>query len=253
MLFDTHAHYNDRRFNGDREELFASLAGAGVGLVLNPGCDRETSEIAVGYAETHPFIYAAAGYHPSDAKGVSEADFEATRALLRHPKVRAVGEIGLDYYRNVLPRDEQREVFCRQMTWARESGLPAIVHCRDAHGDCLEIVDEFPDVKGVFHCFSGSAEYAEELTRRGWYVSFTGSVTFANAAKLPEAARRIPADRYMIETDAPYLAPEPCRGKRNSSLYLVHIAERLAAIRGVSFETVARETTKNGKRLFGIE
>lgn len=253
-LFDTHAHYNDGRFDSDRDALCRSLVYEGVELVVNPGCDLESSRAAVGYAAKYPHFYAAVGVHPSDIAGVSEADYAEIERLARTAgKVVAIGEIGLDYYWHKDNKEEQKAFFRRQMALARELNLPVIVHDREAHGDCIEVVDEFPEVHGVFHCFSGSAEYARELVRRGWYVSFTGSATFKNAHKLREAVIAVPDDRIMIETDAPYMAPEPVRGRRNSSLYLHHICERLAEERCVDAEEFARQTFENGKRFFGIE
>ena len=254
MLFDTHAHYNDSRFDSDRDALIRSLRYENVGLVVNPGCDLESSLAAVEYARTYPHFYAAVGVHPSDIDKVDDAAFEKIADLARtEKKVVAIGEIGLDYYWHKDNKEEQKAFFRRQMALARELDLPVIVHDREAHGDCLDIVDEFPQVKGVFHCFSGSAEYAKELVRRGWYISFTGSATFKNAHKLREAVIVVPDDRIMIETDSPYMAPEPVRGRRNSSLYLTHICRRLAEERCISYEEFERQTTENGKRFFGIE
>jgi TatD DNase family protein len=253
MYFDTHAHYDDPRFDADREETLAAVREAGVELVLVPGCDPASSRAATALAETHSWIYAAAGIHPQEAASVREEDYDAIRALLRHPRVRAVGEIGLDYYYDdAAPREVQREVFRRQLALAKETGLPAIVHDREAHGDCLTLIDEYPEVRGVFHCFSGSAEYARELVRRGWYISFTGSVTFKNARGLLLAAQAVPNDRIMIETDSPYLAPEPYRGRRNDSRGLRRICAVLAELRGMTPEALAELTLENGKRFFGI-
>lgn len=253
-LFDTHAHYDDARFDFDRDALIRSLPYEGVGLVVNPGCNLESSRAAVAFARTYPHFYAAVGVHPSDIKETDDAAFEEIASLAQSEKeVVAIGEIGLDYYWDRDNKEEQKAFFRRQMALARELGLPVIVHDREAHGDALEIVDEFPDVKGVFHCFSGSAEYARELVRRGWYISFTGSATFKNAHKLREAVVAVPDDRIMIETDSPYMSPEPVRGRRNSSLYLHHICRRLAEERCVDEEVFARQTFENGKRFFGIE
>ncbi len=253
-LFDTHAHYDDARFDSDRDALIRSLPYEGVALVVNPGCNLKSSRAAVGFARTYPHFYAAVGVHPSDIKETDDDAFEEIARLARsEEKVVAIGEIGLDYYWDKDNKEEQKAFFRLQMALARELGLPVIVHDREAHGDALEIVDEFPDVKGVFHCFSGSAEYARELVRRGWYVSFTGSATFKNAHKLREAVIAVPDDRIMIETDSPYMAPEPVRGRRNSSLYLHHICRRLAEERCVGEEAFARQTFENGKRFFGIE
>ncbi len=252
-LFDTHAHYDDGRFDGDRDALIRSLPYEGVKLVVNPACELKSSRAAVGFSEKYPHFYAAVGFHPSDIEGADDAAFAEIETLARRPKVVAIGEIGLDYYWDKEHKEAQKAVFRRQMALAQKLGLPVIVHDREAHGDCLEIVDEFPEVRGVFHCFSGSAEFARDLLRRGWYVSFTGSATFKTAHKLREAVRAVPDDRIMIETDSPYLAPEPVRGRRNSSLYLHYICERLAAERGTSPEEFAALCYRNGCRFFGIE
>lgn len=252
-LFDTHAHYDDSRFSSDRDALIRSLRYEGVELVVNPACELESSRAAVGFSEKYPHFYAAVGVHPSNIDEVDEAGFAEIEALAHAPKVVAIGEIGLDYYWQKDNKDAQKVVFRRQMALAEKLGLPVIVHDREAHGDCLEIVDEFPNVRGVFHCFSGSAEFAKDLVRRGWYISFTGSATFKTAHKLREAVVAVPDDRIMIETDSPYLAPEPVRGRRNSSLYLHHICERLAEERCVGAEAFAEQTFRNGLRFFGID
>lgn len=252
-LFDTHAHYDDSRFSSDRDALIRSLRYEGVELVVNPACDLESSRAAVGFSEKYPHFYAAVGFHPSDIDGATDDAFAEIETLASRKKVVAIGEIGLDCYWQKDNKDAQKAVFRRQMALAEKLGLPVIVHDREAHGDCLEIVDEFPSVRGVFHCFSGSAEFARDLVRRGWYISFTGSATFKTAHKLREAVVAVPDDRIMIETDSPYLAPEPVRGRRNSSLYLHHICERLAEERCVSAEAFAEQTFRNGLRFFGID
>ena len=252
-LFDTHAHYDSGAFNADRLEVLASMPEKGVELILNPGCDLASSQTAVELAERFPFVYAAVGVHPSDCEGFSGETADTLKALAAHPKVRAVGEIGLDYHwEENPPRDLQREVFRAQMALAEELDLPVIVHDRDAHRDSLEIVRAFPGVRGVFHCFSGSAEMARELVERGWMISFTGVLTYSNARRAVEAAAAVPLDRLMIETDSPYMAPVPYRGKRNHSGYVRYVCERLAELKGVSFEECARITMENGKRFFGI-
>ncbi|MDE7034697.1 MAG: TatD family hydrolase [Eubacteriales bacterium] len=258
MLFDTHAHYDDSRFDGDRDELLRSLPGEGVGLVLNPGCDLASSRKAVAYADTYPHVYAAAGIHPENIEGVPdeqvEEELREIKALAAHPKVRAVGEIGLDYYwcKEPAERKRQQELFRAQMRMAGRLGLPVIVHDRDAHLDCLTIAEQYPKVYGVFHCYAGSAETAQRLMELGYYLSFTGVLTFKNAKKAAEVVRRVPLERLMVETDAPYMAPEPFRGKRNSSLYVYRMVEAIAEIKGLPAEEVARATTENGKKLFGI-
>lgn len=253
LLFDTHAHYDAQQFDGDREAVLASLPERGVALAVNPGCDLASSRTAVELARAWPFLYAAVGCHPENCAPYSPADLDALRILAREPKVVAVGEIGLDYYwEENPPKEHQQRVFRDQMALARELGLPVIVHDREAHGDSLAIVKEFPQVRGVFHCFSGSAEMARELVRLGWMVSFTGVLTYSNARRAIEAARAVPLERIMIETDSPYMAPAPHRGERNDSGYVLHVCEKLAEIKGISPEECARITLENGKRFYGI-
>ena len=258
MLFDTHAHYDDARFDADRDELLRSMTGNGVGLILNPGCDVETSRKAVSYAQTYPHVYAAVGYHPENIEGMSDEAVAdglcEIEAMAADPRVRAIGEIGLDYYwvKDAAERKRQQEVFRAQMRMAGRLGLPVIVHDREAHLDCLTIAEQYPNIHGVFHCYSGSAEFAQRLLDLGWYISFTGVITFKNAKKALDVIRMMPMDRIMVETDAPYMAPEPYRGKRNSSLYVHRMAETIAEVKGLPVEEVVRMTTENGKRLFGI-
>jgi len=253
MYFDTHAHYDDERFDPDRHELLAHFPEMGVELVLNPGCDAETSRKAVEYAHAYPHVYAAVGWHPHEADSYSDDSSALIRSWCADPKVRAIGEIGLDYYYDFSDRESQRAAFRAQMDVARELGMPVIIHDRDAHGECMEIIREYPDVKGVFHCYSGSAEMARQLIDMGWYLSFTGAITFKNARKALETIEICPMDRIMIETDSPYLTPVPHRGKRNDSRELVYVVEKIAEVKGVSVEEVARITMENGKRFFGIE
>ena len=254
MLFDTHAHLNDPAFDPDREELMASFADAGVGLVMNAGCSLESSRDIVQMAEKYPWLYASVGSHPDSADEVDEAVLEEYRKLCKQSnKVKAIGEIGLDYYYEDIPREIQQRAFRMQMALAQELELPVIVHERDAHNDGLAIVKEFPTVKGVFHCYSGSAEMARQLVELGWYIGFTGVLTFKNARKAVETAASIPLERIVLETDGPFMAPEPFRGKRNHPGYLYRMAEKLAEIRGVSVEEIRRITTENGKRLYRID
>ena len=253
MLFDTHAHLDDRAFDEDREELLASLPAQGLELVMNPGCSLESSRNTVKLAAACDYIYAAVGSHPDVADEVNEDVLEEYRTLCKqNPKVKAIGEIGLDYYYEDIPREVQLKAFRMQMELARELNLPVIVHERDAHEDGMKVVREFPDVKGVFHCYSGSAEMARQLVNEGWYIGFTGVLTFKNARKAVEVAAAIPLDRIVLETDCPYMAPVPFRGKRNDPGKLCHMAEKLAQIRGVSVEEIHRITTENGKRLYRI-
>ena len=252
-LFDTHAHYDDTQFDPDREALLSALPESGVGLVVNPGCDIPTSRQAVALAEQYPHIYAAVGYHPENCGPYVPEELDVLRELARHAKVVAIGEIGLDYYwEENPPRDFQQQVFRAQLQLAQELDLPVIVHDREAHGDSLAIIKEFPAVRGVFHCFSGSAEMAKELVRLGWMISFTGVLTYKNARKALEAAAAVPLDRLMIETDSPYMAPVPRRGQRNDSRNVSFICEKLAQVKGISPEACRRVTWENGKRFFRI-
>ena len=253
MLFDTHAHMDDRAFDTDREELLSALPGQGLALVMNPGCSLQSSRNAVRLAKEYDYIYAAVGSHPDAADEVDEAVLEECRELCkRNPKVKAIGEIGLDYHYEDIPRDIQLKAFRAQMELARELGLPVIVHERDAHEDGMAVVRDFPEVTGVFHCYSGSAEMARQLVDRGWYIGFTGVLTFKNARKAIEVASSIPLERIVLETDCPYMAPEPFRGRRNDPGKLYRMAEKLAEIRGLSVEEVQAITVENGKRLYRI-
>ena len=254
MLFDTHAHYDSRQFDADRDQVLSALPGQGVGLVVNPGCDLDSSRRAIGIAERYPFVYAAVGVHPEDCAGWQDTDVDELRSLAAHPKVVAVGEIGLDYYwKENPPREFQQRVFRAQLALARELDLPVIVHDREAHRDCLSIIREFPQVRGVFHCFSGSAEMAKELVGLGWMISFTGALTYKNARKAVEAAQAVPLDRIMIETDSPYMAPVPCRGERCHSGLARHTCQRLAELRGISLEECARITFENGTEFYQLQ
>ena len=253
MLFDTHAHMDDRAFDADREELLASLPGLGVGLAMNPGCSLESSRNTDRLSKEYDYIYAAVGSHPDVADEVNEAVLEEYRGLIAgNPKIKAIGEIGLDYHYEDIPREIQLKAFRAQMELAREMGLPAIVHERDAHEDGMKVVEEFPEVTGVFHCYSGSAEMAKWLIKRGWYIGFTGVLTFKNARKAIEVASQIPLDRIVLETDCPYMSPEPFRGKRNDPGKLYRMADKLAEIRGLTVEEIHTITTENGKRLYRI-
>lgn len=252
MLFDTHAHYDARRFDSDRHELLASMQQNGVGRILNAGCDLESSRMAIELAHQYDFLYAAVGSHPDDADHVDGALVDTYRELAKDKKVVAIGEIGLDYYYEDVPREQQKKAFRMQMELARELNLPVIVHERDAHGDGLEIVKDFPDVTGVFHCYSGSLEMARELVKLGWYVGFTGVLTFKNARKALEVAENVPLHRIVLETDCPYMAPEPYRGKRCDSTMLPRMAEKLAQLRDKTVEEIEQITWENGCRLFRL-
>ena len=253
MLFDTHAHMDDRAFDEDRAQLLRDLPGQGIGLLMNPGCSLESSRNVDKLTKQYDYIYGAVGSHPDVADEVNEAVLEEYRMLCKqNPKIKAIGEIGLDYHYEDIPRQIQQKAFRLQMELAREVGLPVIVHERDAHEDGMKVVDEFPEVTGVFHCYSGSAEMAKELVKRGWYIGFTGVLTFKNARKAIEVASQIPLDRIVLETDCPYMSPEPFRGKRNDPGKLYRMAERLAELRGLSVEEVHAITTENGKKLYRI-
>ena len=252
MYFDTHAHYDDEAFDADRDELLASLPSRGVALVVNPGQDRRASEAAIALSMRHTHVWAAVGWHPHEANHYGGESAARIRAWAQNEKVVAVGEIGLDYHYDFSPRDVQRRVFEEQLALAEELNLPAIVHDREAHGDSLEIVRRHPGARGVFHCWSGSPEMAAELFSLGWYLSFTGSITFKNARKGLETVAMAPADRIMLETDAPYLAPVPLRGKRCDSAMLPYVAAAIAGARGVTVAEIEALTWENGRRFFGI-
>lgn len=253
MIFDTHAHLDDRAFDADRAALLSQLPGLGLALVMNPGCSLASSRAAAALAENYDYVYAAVGSHPDAADEVTEDVLEQYRQLARQcPKVRAIGEIGLDYHYEDIPREVQQRAFRAQMALARELELPVIVHEREAHEDGMRIVEEFPQVTGVFHCYSGSLEMAKVLIRRGWYIGFGGVLTFKNARKAVEAASQIPLDRLVLETDCPYMSPEPFRGRRNDPGRLHLVAERLAQLRGLSAEEIENITLENGKRLYRI-
>lgn len=252
-IFDTHAHYDADQFASDREAVLTALPAAGVGLVVDPGCDVASSREAVALAERFDHVYAAVGIHPEDCDGCTDADFDVIRELCRREKVVAVGEIGLDYYwKENPPRDFQEQVFRRQIELALELDLPVIIHDREAHGDSLRIVLDYPGLRGVFHCFSGSPEMAQELLKRGWYLGFDGPITYKNARRAPEVAAITPLERMVVETDAPYLSPVPVRGRRNDSRYLPHVIAKLADWKGVTPEEMTRITCENGKRLFRL-
>lgn len=254
MLFDTHAHIDDRAFDQDREQLLEALPQKGIGLLVNPGCTLASSRAACGLARKYPYIYAAVGSHPDAADEVTEECLEEYRRLVReNPKVVAIGEIGLDYHYEDIPREIQKRAFRMQLDLARELNLPVIVHEREAHEDGLNILRDFPEVTGVFHCFSGSAEMARQLVKKGWYVGFTGVLTFKNARRALEAAAAVPRDRVVIETDCPYMSPEPFRGQRNDPGRVYRMAQALAALWQISPEEAQAITYENGKRLYRLK
>lgn len=252
MYFDTHAHYDSSKFDADRDAVLRALPESGVTIVVDPGDNAERSRRAVELAQQYPHVYAAVGWHPEEAENWDENSLPAIRELAKQPKVCAIGEIGLDYYWDTTYRERQKEMFRAQIELALELDLPVIVHDREAHGESLEIVRDYPALRGVFHCFSGSVEMAQELLRRGWYLGFDGPITYKNAARAPEVIRICPMERILLETDSPYLAPVPNRGKRNDSRNLPYIAATVARIKDMPVEAVAAQTMENGKKLFGI-
>ncbi len=254
MLFDTHAHLDGRQFDSDREDLLKKLPESGIGLLMNPGCDTVSSQFACRLAAEHPWIYAAVGSHPDASDDIGDEVLSYYYDLAKYnPKVKAIGEIGLDYHYEDVPREQQIICFRRQMALAKELELPVIIHQREAAEDTLKVLQEFPQVKGVFHCYSGSAEMARQLTSQGWFIGFTGVITFKNARKLVETALAIPLEHMVIETDCPYMAPEPFRGRRNDPSYVYRMAEKLAELRGMPRQEMEHITFENGKRLYRID
>ena len=252
MYFDSHAHLGEDCFAQDFVHIVENMRTAGVSGMMEIGFDGPSSYHAVELANRYDWIWAAVGSHPDDAAQVDEARIEEYRALCEDPRVKAIGEIGLDYHYEDPPRDVQQRAFRMQMELAQKLSLPVVIHEREAHEDGLRIISDFPDVTGVFHCFSGSVEMARELLRRGWYLGFDGPITYKNAVKALDVIAACPTDRMLLETDSPYLAPVPNRGKRNDSRNLPYIAARIAEIKGMTTEEVAEVTLQNGKQLFGL-
>ena len=252
MIFDTHAHYDDKKFDADRKEVLSAMPASGVSLILDPGCDGGSSRAACALAKEFPFVYAAVGWHPEEWQSWNGESPALLRELAGHGKAVAIGEIGLDYYWDREHKALQKEMFLAQLRLAAELGKPVIVHDREAHEDCLDLVSCFPQLRGVFHCFSGSAEMAKVLLRDGWYLGFDGPITYKNNKKAAEVLAVTPVERILLETDSPYLTPVPHRGKRNSSAFLPFIAEKVGEVKGLSAEEVLRITEENGRRLFGL-
>ncbi len=255
MIFDTHAHYDDERFDEDRDSLLKQLHQEGISYILNASASPESLEATMELAEKYPFVYAALGIHPHDAEKMNEDIMNKIRTLSKNDKVVAIGEIGLDYYYDNSPRDIQRYWFERQIELAKELRLPIIIHDRDAHEDTVNILKK-TDVKqvgGIFHCFSGSAQMAMEMLKLNLYIAVGGAVTFKNARKTVEVVKAVPLEKLLVETDCPYLSPEPHRGKRNNSGYLVHIIRKIAEIKEISESEVAGITLMNAKKVFGLK
>jgi len=249
-MIDIHAHYDDKAFDTDREELISSLfCEKGVSKIINAGCNIESSLYSISLAEKYDGFYAAVGFHPQEVASFKESDLVLIKEMLKHPKVVAIGEIGLDYHYGTDDKEEQKILFRKQLELAVDTDMPVVIHERDCVADCLEIVFDY-NVRGVFHAFSGSKETAQELLKRGWYISFPGTVTFKNARHSVENAEFIPEDRILTETDSPYLTAHPFRGKRNDSSYMKYTLEKIAEIRGTTFEHIERITEENAKRLF---
>lgn len=252
LIFDSHAHYDDKSFDQDRDSLLSSFPEKGVGCVVSCGANLESSRAVIELAEAYPHIYAAVGVHPEDAGVLPQTYLETLKALAAHPKVVAVGEIGLDYYWEENPPPEiQKEIFAQQLLLAKELSLPVIIHDREAHGDTMGLLEKHRP-KGVLHCFSGSAEMARQAVKLGLYLGFGGSVTFKNARHPVEAVKTIPLDRLLLETDAPYLSPVPFRGKRNDSTLIRYTAEKIAQIKELPLEQVLNAAYENACLLFGI-
>ena len=253
MIFESHAHYDSSKFSEDREELLNSMQENGVGTIVNAGATWKSVTTGLELANQYPFVYAALGLHPDEVGDLNEERFAILKAECQKEKVVAVGEIGLDYYWDNESHDIQKKWFIRQLELARELDLPVIIHSRDAAEDTLKIMKEHAQgMRGVIHCFSYSKEMAEEYVKLGFHIGVGGVVTFKNGKKLKEVVEAIPIERILLETDSPYLAPEPHRGKRNSSLYLPHIAQMIADLKGITYEEVVAQTEKNGKELFSI-
>lgn len=253
MLADSHAHIDDERFDADREEVVARALAAGVSLIVNIGADMASSARSVALAEKYPGIYAAVGMHPHDSQEMQEADYRQLEQWATYPKVVAIGEIGLDYHYDLSPRPVQKEVFLRQLDLARKTGKPFIIHEREAHADMMDIIrNSARGLNGVFHCFSGSVETAREYLKMGFYISVAGPVTFPKSLKTKEVAKAVPLDRLLVETDSPYLTPQPFRGKRNEPAYVRLVAEEIANLRDISLAELAVATTANVRRLFNI-
>ncbi len=253
MYFDTHAHLDDARFDGDREALLERMRAEGIDPCMTVGANMEMNEKAVALAQRYPgTLYAAVGIHPNDAPELTEEALGRLRAWAKLPCVKAWGEIGLDYHYDLSPRDVQKDVFARQLALAKRLNKPVIIHIREAHGDAMDILRTADRPAGVLHCYTGSWESAKAYLDMGLYISLSGAVTFKNAPKLAQVAQNVPLDRLLVETDCPYMAPVPMRGKRNEPAFVAYTAQKVAELRGMDAEEFALAAYENGKRLFGI-
>ncbi|SKC83515.1 TatD family hydrolase [Maledivibacter halophilus] len=254
MLFDSHAHLDGERFDKDRDKVVERAKASGISYIMNPGADFESSVKAVELASKYDMIYAAVGVHPHDTKDMDDIMLELIKGLAKKPKVMAIGEIGLDFYYDNSPRDVQKEWFRKQIRLAKNVNLPIIIHDREANNEVMNILKEEKafDNGVLMHCYSGSAQLARQYIKLGAYISIAGPLTFKNARKAVEVVKTIPIEYLMVETDSPYLTPEPYRGKRNESSYVKYVAEKIAQIKEISFEEVAEKTTENAKKYFGI-
>ncbi len=252
MFVDTHAHLDSKRFDGDRKEVITRAEESGVELIINIGSDLETSRFSLELAFEYPFIYAAVGIHPHEAKDAEESFYEELKNLAGEGKVVAIGEIGLDYHYDFSPRDIQKKVFYRQINLAKELDLPIIVHCREAHKDTRKILEDEEAEKVVLHCFSGDPELAKYYLDKGYFISFAGPITFPNAKKAPSVVEITPLERLLVETDCPYMAPVPRRGKRNEPAYVRYVTEKVAQIKGLDLQTVASAVRDNTREIFGV-
>ena len=251
MIFDSHAHYDSSQFDEDRDTLLKEMPANGVGTIINVCADWDSVTEVVELAQKYPHVYAAVGIHPDEVGNLTEERFEFLKFQCQKEKVVAVGEIGLDYYWDNESHDVQKKWFIRQLELARELNLPVIIHSREAAEDTLQIMKEYAQgLRGVIHCFSYSKELARDYVKMGFYIGIGGVVTFKNGKKLKEIAQEIPLTQILLETDCPYLAPVPFRGKRNMSLYIPHIAQEIAALRGITYEDVVAQTEQNAKELF---
>ena len=255
MIFDSHAHYNDKRFDDNRDEILGEVLNGGIGRIMNAGTNIGTSIESIALAEKYGQIYASVGIHPHDTEKIEneQQTIDKIYELLQHEKVNALGEIGLDFHYNFSARDIQQKWFDIQMQIAADTGYPVIIHDREAHGMCYDMAVKYPSVTGIFHSYSGSAEMAAELIKRGWYISFSGVITFKNAAKITEVVKTIPLDRMLIETDCPFLAPHPMRGKLNHSGYMVYTAEKAAELCGVTYDELCKITYDNACDIYRMD